>query len=265
VVRRGVTMSALRKFIYAQGATRNITLQEWDKFWAINKDEFEPTAPRYMGVAQDGATPLHITGGDAVELSGSDVAAGAITVKLVPPMKDESPLRPMRVAKTVLLEAEDAETCSVGDKMILVNWGVVEVTAVEKDAASGKVLSLSGERQPEVSVKKIPRKFTWVADTSDVLVGSIKEYDHLVTKPKLEEGEDFKDFIRNPSAGTMPVLLEPCLRSLKHGDIIQLMRRGFFRVDQALDEAKGQGLELILIPDGKAKAMSTLKTALPHA
>ena len=111
-------MSALRKFIYAQGATRNITLQEWDKFWAINKDEFEPTAPRYMGVAQEGATPLKITGGDAAVLGDYGVSASAISVKLVPPMKEASPLRPMRVASTVLLEAEDAGTCSAAPSAV---------------------------------------------------------------------------------------------------------------------------------------------------
>ena len=263
VIRRGVSIFALRKFIYAQGASRSVTLQEWDKFWAINKDEFEPKAPRYMGIATEGATPLRITGGDALELDSEGVMGAAISVKLVPPMKEASPVRPMRVAGTVFLEAEDAATCSVGDKLILVNWGVVEVKAVDKDS-NGNVIGLSGERQPEASVKKIPRKFTWVAQTPDVLAGTIKEYDHLITKPKLEENEDFKDFLRDPSTGSMQVLLEPCLRSLKQGDVIQLMRRGFFRVDQAHDEAKQQGLELILVPDGKEKSMSTLKTALPH-
>ena len=43
----------------------------------------------------------------------------------------------------------------------------------------------------------------------------VVEYDHLVTKPKLEEGENFVDFLNPLSIGTMPVLLEPAIRFLK--------------------------------------------------
>jgi hypothetical protein len=46
----------------------------------------------------------------------------------------------------------------------------------------------------------------------------VVEYDHLVTKPKLEEGENFVDFLNPLSVGTMPVLLEPAIRFLKVGN-----------------------------------------------
>lgn len=52
-------------------------------------------------------------------------------------------------------------------------WGVIEVTAIEKDA-NGAVTSMSGVRQPEASVKKIKHKFNWVAATDDVLNGTVK-------------------------------------------------------------------------------------------
>ena len=46
--------------------------------------------------------------------------------------------------------------------------------------------------------------------------------------------------------------------------MIQLVRRGFFRVDKAYGGSETSPLELILIPDGKKQAMSTLSTALAH-
>jgi hypothetical protein len=35
--RRGLQLEALKEFILAQGASKNVTLQEWDKFWTTNK------------------------------------------------------------------------------------------------------------------------------------------------------------------------------------------------------------------------------------
>ena len=37
VIRRGMQVSALRDFILSQGASKNVTVQEWDKIWTMNK------------------------------------------------------------------------------------------------------------------------------------------------------------------------------------------------------------------------------------
>lgn len=56
---------------------------------------------------------------------------------------------------------------------------------------------------------------------------------------------------------------EPGLRNLQKGQIIQLERRGFFRVDKVFMSA-AKPLTLITVPDGKQKSMSTLSTKLSH-
>jgi len=262
VVRRGVTMKGLRNFIYAQGASRNIVLQEWDKFWSLNKDEYEPTAPRYHGVALKNAVKLSLSGGD-ITPSFNKAQVSAKSVALIPSEGENGKHRPMRLSNSIFLEAEDAQTCNVGDLIILLMWGVCEITHVEKDKKTGNIISLKGIRKPETSVKKIKKKFNFVADTKDILKAQVIEFDHLITKPKIEEGENFQDFINPLSMGEMSVLVEPALRSLNTGDIIQLVRRGFFRVDSP-HISDASPLRLIFIPDGKAKSMSTLSTALPH-
>lgn len=127
---------------------------------------------------------LELRGGDT-NFEGIDFAAK--TVPLVPSQGDESIQRPMRLANFVYLEVEDANECNVGDLIILLMWGVCEITHVEKDARTGKVMSLKGIRQPEASVKKIKKKFNFVADTPDVYKAKLVEYDHLITKAKVEE------------------------------------------------------------------------------
>lgn len=59
------------------------------------------------------------------------------------------------------------------------------------------------------------------------------------------------------------MLGDPELRKLKMGDIIQLQRRGFYRVDQAyapmsLNTCKEQPVILFYIPDGHAKESPTV-------
>ena len=53
VFRRGMQLSALREFILRQGASRNVTVQEWDKIWAMNKKVIDPVCPRFTALRSD--------------------------------------------------------------------------------------------------------------------------------------------------------------------------------------------------------------------
>jgi glutamyl/glutaminyl-tRNA synthetase len=61
VVRRGVNVQALRGYILSQGASRRITLMEWNKFWAVNKKEIDDEAKRFMVVSEEGRATITIT------------------------------------------------------------------------------------------------------------------------------------------------------------------------------------------------------------
>jgi len=90
------------------------------------------------------------------------------------------------------------------------------------------------------------------------------EFDNLISKASLEEGEDYKDFINENNKAVSEAIGDSGLKRLKENDVIQLERRGFFRVDKAWAAGKGNEIELITIPDGKSKAMSTITGKLAH-
>ena len=48
---------------HAQGASRNVTYQEWDKIWTINKKNIDPVCPRHTAVEEQGRVPVTITNG----------------------------------------------------------------------------------------------------------------------------------------------------------------------------------------------------------
>ena len=48
VLRRGLTIEALKQFILAQGSSRSVVFMEWDKIWAMNKKVIDPVAPRLV-------------------------------------------------------------------------------------------------------------------------------------------------------------------------------------------------------------------------
>ena len=50
MLRRGLTLEALKDYILSQGASKNITFQEWDKIWTINKKVIDPVVPRHTAV-----------------------------------------------------------------------------------------------------------------------------------------------------------------------------------------------------------------------
>jgi glutamyl/glutaminyl-tRNA synthetase len=60
IMRRGLTITALRDFVHRQGFSQGSNLMEWDKIWALNVQVIDPIAPRYWCVASQ-PQPWHVT------------------------------------------------------------------------------------------------------------------------------------------------------------------------------------------------------------
>ncbi|KAF7119773.1 hypothetical protein RHSIM_Rhsim13G0180500 [Rhododendron simsii] len=63
IVRRGLTIEALIKFVVYQGGSKNLNLMEWDKLLTINKKQIDCYCPRHTAVIEEGRVMLTLTDG----------------------------------------------------------------------------------------------------------------------------------------------------------------------------------------------------------
>ena len=124
----------------------------------------------------------------------------------------------------------------------------------------GGVVGAQGLLKLDGDFKKTEKKVTWISDVPLDASGGLglvplvlRDYDFLITKPKLEEGDDFEAVVNQNTLWESKASGEPAMRNLQTGDIIQLERKGFFRVDSPL-QMNGDAMVLVAIPDGKPKS-----------
>ncbi|XP_073409433.1 bifunctional glutamate/proline--tRNA ligase-like isoform X3 [Dendrobates tinctorius] len=259
VLRRGMTVEGLKQFIAAQGSSRSVVNMEWDKIWAFNKKlraickkVIDPIAPRYNALLKSQVVPVNIPG-----------AQDGVTEVAKHPKNAEVGMKSVWYGPRVLIEGADAETLSEGEMVTFINWGNLIITKIHRDS-SGKITSLDAQLNLENKDYKKTTKITWLADTPKApLTPTVcVNYDHLITKPVLGKEEDFKQYINRSSKQEEVMLGDPCLKTLKKGDIIQLQRRGFYICDETYEpispnSCKEAPCVLIYIPDGHTKEMPT--------
>lgn len=122
------------------------------------------------------------------------------------------------------------------------------VTAIEMD------LNLDGD------FRKTKKKITWLAQPSveHPLVNiTLLDYDYLITKKKLEESDELKDFVSPVTEFRSEAYADANVKELKKGDIIQFERKGYYIFDGATGEGSTLRLEFIRIPDGKQASLAS--------
>lgn len=68
ILRRGMTIEALKQFIVAQGSSRSVVQMDWDKIWAINKKFIDEVSPRHTALLKNHTVLVNIKGIDQVEV-----------------------------------------------------------------------------------------------------------------------------------------------------------------------------------------------------
>ncbi len=121
ILRRGMQIEALKEFILSQGASKNITFQEWDKIWTINKKLIDPVCPRHTAVEEEGKVLLTLDGPAEPE------------VVVVPRHKKHPPAgkKALTRASRIWLDQADAATLAEGEEVTLMDWGnaIIKVRA----------------------------------------------------------------------------------------------------------------------------------------
>uniref|UniRef100_A0A2P2JPT2 glutamate--tRNA ligase n=2 Tax=Rhizophora mucronata TaxID=61149 RepID=A0A2P2JPT2_RHIMU len=240
IVRRGLKVEALVRFILEQGASKNLNLMEWDKLWTINKKIIDPVCPRHTAVVDECRVMLTLIDGPEKPF-----------VRILARHKkyEGAGEKATTYTKSIWIDQADAKSISVNEEITLMDWGNAIVKEITKDQ-DGNVTHMIGVLHLEGSVKSTKMKLTWLPDTSELVKLTLVEFGYLIRKKKLEEGEDFKDVLNPCTKRDTAALGDSNMRNLKQGEILQLERKGYFRCDVPFIRSS-KPLVLFAIPDGR--------------
>jgi glutamyl-tRNA synthetase len=224
LLRRGLTVDALRDFKGSQGASKNVLNLQWGALWAFNKSKLDPVTPRYTAVAKKYRVSCTVTGLDAAYTDmrpthAKNAKNAALDDKVV------------HYAHTVLIDQDDAVTFKDGDQITLMNWGNAYVRDIQRDV-SLKVTSVSLDLNLTGDVRST-KKITWLATTpSNLVLVDLVSFDYLITKDKLDLKKDvLEDFLAKDTEKKVQAFADCNVKDLQRGTVIQFDRKGYYRLD----------------------------------
>ncbi|ONK61707.1 uncharacterized protein A4U43_C08F32730 [Asparagus officinalis] len=242
IVRRGLKIEALIQFILEQGASKNLNLMEWEKLWTINKKIIDPICPRHTAVNEERRVMFYLADGPEEPF-----------VRILPRHKkyEGAGKKATTYTKKIWIEYADASSISEGEEVTLMDWGNAVVKEIKKE--SGEIKELVGVLHLEGSVKTTKLKLTWLPESKEHVKLMLVEFDYLIKKKKLEEGEEFIDNLNPCTKKETAALGDSNMRNLKQGEILQLERKGYFRCDVPFI-GPSKPIVLFAIPDGRQQA-----------
>ena len=139
------------------------------------------------------------------------------------------------------------------------DWGNAIVRSKTVDA-DGVVTAIEMDLNLEGDFRKTKKKITWLAQPTNehpLVDVTLLDYDYLITKKKLEENDELKDFVSPVTEFRSEAYADANVRELKKGDIIQFERKGYYIFDGTTGEGGAPRLEFIHIPDGKQASLAS--------
>lgn len=243
ILRRGLTVAALREFMLQQGPSRNDVTMDWTILWAMNRKMIDPTAARCTAVDKEGLVTVTVAGGPDKphqERRAKHPKNSAVGTKLT------------TFANRIFIDQDDAARFQNGEEITLMSWG--NATVRDIIMSDDVVTSLTVELHLDGDVGSTDKKVHWLAaQGSHLAPAELWEFDYLLTKDTLRKTDKLEDYLNPVTAKMKEALLDANCRDLVEGDIIQLERKGYFRVDKAVGQGPGGNAVLFEIPTGGSR------------
>ena len=210
-MRRGMSLETLTTYIARMGFSNSTISMEPTMLWGINRKYIDKIATRYTVLEKDNVINFKIIG---------SVDALSNRIKQIPKFVRNPSLGTRDIHYSSDIIVENNTDMKVGEEVTLINWGNMIVSDNNM-----LTLNLDGD------VKTTDKKLLWLPKENTVPV-SILQYEELTS-----------------DSGAMTVYYyigEQDMWNIKKGDIVQLMRMGYYICDKVSDS-----IILIEIPNGR--------------
>ena len=196
--RRGILPEAIREFVLGMGISKVESLPTWDLLESINRKLLDPIAKRYFFA------------GDPVRVIVDGSPSVRVNLKFHPDADFGS--RAIETNGEFLISSSDASQLKIRAKFRLIEAYNCETYSIEDNLI--KVRKISHEIED-----KIP-KFQWVVPRESI------PFEIVITGPLL-----VNDLYNPDSLKVLNGRIEKSARNMKVGEIFQLLRFGFCRLD----------------------------------
>src|SRR5258708_346764 len=110
------------------------------------------------------------------------------------------------------------------------DWGNAVIRRVKRDT-DGIIQGIEMQLHLEGDFKKTEKKITWLAASADahgLIPATLVDFEYLITKKKIEEDEDWENFITPQTEFRTDALIDSNAAALEPGTIVQFERKGFY-------------------------------------
>lgn len=132
-------------------------------------------------------------------------------------------------SSSLVIDQADAQTLEQDEEITLMNWGNAIVRNVSHSwnpLNAKEVTGVELELHLQGDVKNTKKKITWLSKDQELIPVELVEFDYLITKDKIEDGESVDDFL-NPKTEIRTKALADCnVVALKENDVMQFDRKG---------------------------------------
>jgi bifunctional glutamyl/prolyl-tRNA synthetase len=259
ILRRGMTVEALKQFIVAQGSSRSVVMMEWDKIWAVNKKFIDDIAPRHTALLNGKTVQVNVKGIESEE-----------SQQLPKHPKNESiGKKTVWYNSKIRIDEADALTIKENEVVTFMDWGNLKILKIHKTDDGKSIKEIDAELNLENKDFKKTLKVTWLTEASSnfsYVPVKCHHFDHIIAKSVLDKDEDFKLYCDHKTEFVFVVMGDMGLKEVKKGDIIQISRRGYYICDEPFKPdgtigkdgvLGGQAALLFNIPEGNKRESPT--------
>jgi len=194
--RRGLSREGLIEFLAKIGNTKSVVDMEQHTLWSINQKVIDKVSTRLIGLnSSDNIIDVSIS--DFIDIHSKDIPRFHRNCDLG--------TRNVYYDNNVFMYLSDVESLNIGEEVTLMNWGNVIYTGNKTFK-----LNLDGD------ITKTTKKLQWIAKKYSVRV----KITHI-----FNENESF-------NTKTNIFHVEKEIETLKKGDYVQIMTKGYYKIDE---------------------------------